>query len=145
MNRINVICLGVHDIENSSAFFKGIGFKTVEQNDHSPVVFFNNQGTKLELCPMDSLAKDINGRNPPEISEGKFCGISLAIGMKSEKEVDDFMELVLKNGGTIIKKPGKVFWGGYNGYFRDIDGYYWEAVYSPDWKYDKNGMLVMES
>jgi predicted lactoylglutathione lyase len=145
MNRINLICLGVNDIEKSLLFYKNIGFKTYEKNNKPVVVFFDNKGTKLELCPLRELAKDVNPQNPPEVDKSKFSGITFAINLKSEKEVDDFMELVLKNGGVIIKKPQKVFWGGYSGYFQDIDGYYWEVAYSQNWKFDENDMLIIES
>jgi predicted lactoylglutathione lyase len=144
MNRINLIALGVRDIEKSLLFYKSIGFKTYERENKPVVVFFDNKGTKLELCPLDKLAQDINAETPPAISKERFGGIALAISMKSEKEVDDFMELVVKSGGTIAKKPEKVFWGGYSGYFQDIDGYYWEAAYGPDWKFDENEMIIIE-
>lgn len=64
--------------------------------------------------------------------------------MKSEKEVDEFMELVEKQGGRIAKKPQTVFWGGYSGYFQDADGYYWEVAYSSAWKFDENDMFMTE-
>jgi predicted lactoylglutathione lyase len=131
-------------MEKSLAFYKSIGFKTYEQNRQPAVVFFDNQGSKLELYPLDKLAEDIDPQCPPEISQGKFSGITLAINMKSKKEVDDFMNLVVKNGGKTAKKPQPVFWGGYSGYFQDIDGYYWEVAYGKNWKFDENDMLVIE-
>lgn len=144
MNRINLICLGVRDMARSLAFYKGIGFQTYEKNDAPAIVFFNNQGTKLELYPIDALAADINPENPPHLAIGEFSGITLACNMRSEAEVDAFMEKVVENGGTLAKKPRRVFWGGYSGYFKDPDGYYWEVAYGPDWKFDENGMLVIE-
>lgn len=144
MNRINLICLGVRDMEKSLAFYKNIGFKTHTKESNPQIVFFYNQGTKLELYPIQYLAKDINEENPPVISQGGFSGITLACNMKSEKEVDDFMEIVERHGGIIAKKPQKVFWGGYSGYFQDPDGYYWEVAYSDSWKFDDNNMLIMD-
>lgn len=144
MNRINLICLGVQDIKKSLAFYKGIGFQTFEKSDQPVIVFFNNQGTKLELYPIEELAKDINSENPPSLSAGGFCGITLACNMKSESEVDEFMKMVTSHGGTIVKKPEKVFWGGYSGYFQDPDGYYWEAAYGPSWEFDENNMLIIK-
>ncbi len=44
-------------------------------------------------------------------------------------------------GGTIVKEPQEVFWGGYHAYFADLDGYYWEVAWGPDFKYDENGLL----
>lgn len=143
MNRINLICIGVRDMAKSLAFYKGIGFKTYVSESRPPIVFFDNQGTKLELYLLDELAKDINPDNPPFISMGGFYGITLAINMKTEQEVDAFIETVVKHGGTIAKKPEKVFWGGYSGYFQDPDGYYWEVAYGPDWQFDENEMLII--
>lgn len=144
MNRINLICLGVRDMEKALGFYKAIGFKTYEKDACPPVVFFDNQGTKLELFPLAQLAKDINNENPPALSAGGFGGITLACNMKSKDEVDEFMALVAQCGGEIVKNPEIVFWGGYSGYFKDLDGYYWEVAYSANWKFDENDMLVIE-
>ena len=40
-----------------------------------------------------------------------------------------------------MKEPQEVFWGGYNAYFSDSDGYYWKAAWSPNFKFDENGRL----
>lgn len=144
MNRINLICLGVRDMEKSLAFYKGIGFQTFEKEEEPAIVFFNNQGTKLELYPIEGLAKDINAENPPPISAGGFSGITFACNVKSESEVDELINLVDSQGGKIVKKPEKVFWGGYSGYFQDPDGYYWEVAYGPSWEFDENDMLIIK-
>lgn len=144
VNRINLICLGVRDMAASLAFYKNIGFQTQENGSCPPIVFFNTQGSKLELFPIEELAKDINTDTPPAVVQGAFNGITLACNMKSEQEVDDLMTLVEKHGGTVVKQPQKVFWGGYRGYFQDPNGYYWEAAYGPQWKFDENDMLVIE-
>lgn len=143
MNRINLICLGVRDMQASLAFYKAIGFQTPEQADAPGIVFFATSGTKLELYPLDLLAMDINGENPPALSSGGFNGITLAINMKTETEVDTFMQTVRAAGGEIVKPPEKVSWGGYSGYFRDPDGYYWEVAYGPNWQFDPQDMLVI--
>ena len=122
MNRINLICLGVRDIKKSLAFYKNIGFKTYEKADQPVVVFFDNQGSKLELYPLEELARDIDAENPPPLSQGGFAGMTLACNMKSREEVDVFMKMVQEHGGVIAKQPRDVFWGGYSGYFRDPDG-----------------------
>lgn len=143
MNRINLICLGVSNLEKSLSFYKSIGFQTLAKND-APIVFFNNQGSKLELYPIEELAKDINTDNPPEINSNKFSGITLACNMKSKQEVDDLMLRVKEVGGVIVKEPQIVDWGGYSGYFQDPDGYYWEVASGGDWEFDENDMLVID-
>ena len=144
MNRINLICLGVKDIKAALNFYKSIGFETFEESNAPAIVFFNNQGSKLELFPIEELAKDINESAPPLVQERGFNGITLACNLKSEKEVDDTIALVRQNGGKIVKEPVRVSWGGYSGYFQDIDGYYWEVAYSSSWQFDDNEMLIME-
>lgn len=144
MNRINLICLGVKDMKISVKFYRdGLGFKTAEKSDNPEIVFFNSSGTKLELYPLERLAKDINEENPP--SGSGFSGITLAYNAKSKEEVDRVMALAKAAGGKIAKEPKDVFWGGYSGYFTDPDGYYWEVAWGPDFTYDENDMLEIES
>jgi catechol 2,3-dioxygenase-like lactoylglutathione lyase family enzyme len=143
MNRINVICLGVRNMETSLRFYRdGLGFQTDEKEDNPKVVFFNTSGTKFELYPLTLLAQDISEGNPPEIANG-FAGITLAYNVKSEDEVVRIIELARKAGATITKEPQKVFWGGYHAYFADPDGYYWEVAYNPYWSFDENDMIVL--
>lgn len=143
MNQINLVCLGVRDMAKSLAFYRSIGFQTQEQGDSPPIVFFDSQGSKLELYPLEGLAKDIGEENPPPL-RGGFGGITLACNMKSEQEVNDLFALVKEAGGDIVKSPRWLtLWNGYSGYFRDPDGYYWEVAYGPNWKFDENDMLIV--
>ncbi|RAZ65864.1 VOC family protein [Planococcus maitriensis] len=140
MNRINLICLGVQDMERSVKFYRdGLGFQTDETSDKPDIIFFNSSGTKLELYPLEELAKDIQADNPP-VKNG-FSGITLAYNAKSRDEVDQVMELAVKAGAVIAKEPVDVFWGGYSGYFQDPDGYYWEVAYGADFQFDSKDML----
>lgn len=144
MNRLNVICLGVRDMEKAIRFYKdGLGFQTNEKSYNPPVIFFNTSGgIKLELYPLDLLAKDISTDNPPPIGNG-FGGITLAYNVKSREEVHQIIELAKKAGAKIEKEPQDVFWGGYHAYFSDLDGYYWEVAYGPDFNFDENNMLIL--
>lgn len=143
MNRINLICLGVSDLDASLLFYKSLGFETLA-NEGSAIVFFNNQGSKLELYPIENLAADINPKNPPQRDTSMFSGITLACNVKEKDEVDEIIQRVQLNGGVIVKQPQEVSWGGYSGYFQDLDGYYWEVAYSKDWRFDDNDMLVID-
>ena len=144
MNRINLIALGVRDMKKSRAFYKEVlGFTTSNDEEDPQVLFFNNQGTKLELYPLEKLAEDIDEKNPPHIADG-FAGITLAYNAKSKAEVDAIFDRIEGGGGKIAKRPQTVFWGGYSGYFQDPDGYYWEVAYADIWKFDENDMLIIE-
>ena len=50
------------------------------------------------------------------------------------------IELV-KSGGKIVKEPQGLFWGRYQAYFSDLDGYYWEVSWGPNFQFDENGLL----
>ncbi|MDR3332865.1 MAG: VOC family protein [Synergistaceae bacterium] len=144
MNRINIICLGVRDMKKSRSFYRdALGLVTSNDEDDPKVIFFNNRGTKLELCQFDLLALDIDEKNPPKIGGG-FQGITLAYNAKSKEEVDAIFARIESLGGKIAKRPQTVFWGGYSGYFQDLDGYYWEVAYADIWKFDENDMLIIE-
>ena len=140
MNKITCICLGVKNMEKALKFYRdGLGYKTDCKENNPPVCFFDTPGTKFELFPLDLLAKDINETNPPKVNG--FSGITLTYNVKNKDDVDKIVELVKKAGGTIVKEPQDVFWGGYHAYFCDLDGYYWEVAWGPDFKFDENGLL----
>ena len=92
------------------------------------------------MFPLDLLTKDISENAPPKIGTG-FGGITLTYNVESREEVDKTIELVRSAGGVIVKEPQEVFWGGYHAYFADLDGYYWEVAWGPDFKYDEDGLL----
>ncbi len=142
MNRVRVVTLGVKDMTRSLTFYRdGLGFEPSVKEATPPIVFFQSGGTTLALCPQDGMAKDISPENPPQ-GEG-FSGITLAYVAREQNEVDRIMELAEKAGGRVVKKPQRVFWGGYSGYFCDPDGYYWEVMYWEDWKFENDGSLLI--
>jgi uncharacterized glyoxalase superfamily protein PhnB len=57
--------------------------------------------------------------------------------------VDEVMTKVAQLGAIIIKPAQKVYWGGYSGYFKDIDGYVFEVAFNPFWELDENDNLVL--
>ena len=142
MNRINIICLGVKDMKRSLNFYRDLlGFKTEVIDDTADVVFFDTPGTKFELYPLELLAQDISSDIPPQIANG-FAGITLAYNVAEKQDVDTIIELARNAGAKIVKEPQAVFWGWYHGYFMDLDGYYWEVAWGPNFKYDKDGHLI---
>jgi catechol 2,3-dioxygenase-like lactoylglutathione lyase family enzyme len=143
MNRVHVVTLGVSNMDRALRFYRdGLGFETSVAEENPDIVFFQSDGTTLALCPRDGMAKDIDQENPPQGTG--FGGITLAYVAREQGEVDRIMELAERAGGEIVKKPQRVFWGGYSGYFRDPDGYYWEVMYWEDWKFKNDGSLLIE-
>ena len=140
MNKITCICLGVKNMEKAIKFYRdGLGYKTNCKENNPPVCFFDTPGTKFELYPLDLLVKDID-ENSLKIGSG-FSGITLAYNVEKKEDVDKVIELVKNAGGKIIKEPQNVFWGGYHAYFSDLDNYFWEVVWGPDFQFDENGLL----
>lgn len=144
MNKITCICLGVRSMEKAIKFYRDeLGFSTDEKGNNPDVIFFNTPGTKFELYPLELLAKDISEENPPKITNG-FGGITLAYNVEHKEDVDKVIEKVRSAGAQVVKEPQDVFWGGYHAYFADLDGYYWEVAWGPNFKYDDKGMLDFE-
>ncbi|WRS28481.1 VOC family protein [Oscillospiraceae bacterium MB08-C2-2] len=130
-------------MEKSVQFYRDmLGFQTDEKSNSPQVVFFHTPGTKLELYPLELLAEDISKESPPHIAGG-FGGITLAYNVEHKEDVDKTIELARSAGAKIVKEPQEVFWGGYHAYFADLDGYYWEVVWGPDFRFDDQGMLIL--
>jgi catechol 2,3-dioxygenase-like lactoylglutathione lyase family enzyme len=133
--RITLITLGVDDLERSVAFYRdGLGLKTEgivgAQFEHGAVAFFElDAGLRLALWPRKSLAHD-SGLPVGPRSATEF---SLAHNVGSKEEVDAVMEEARKAGATIVKPARTTFWGGYVGYFQDLDGHVWEVALNPEW------------
>jgi catechol 2,3-dioxygenase-like lactoylglutathione lyase family enzyme len=124
--RISMVTLGVRDLAASIEFYeKGLGLPRIESEP--TVAFFNLNGSWLGLYGWDALAEDA------EISPAGngFRGVSLAHNLNSEAEVDTIYAAALAAGATLVKSPQKVFWGGYSGYFSDLDGHLWEIAHNP--------------
>jgi uncharacterized glyoxalase superfamily protein PhnB len=69
--------------------------------------------------------------------------MTLSFNAKSEAEVNEVMANVQKLGAIIVKPAQKVFWGGYSGYFKDLDGYLIEVAHNPFWELDENDNLIL--
>ncbi len=137
--RINIITLGVADLERSIDFYeKGLGWKR-SQASQDDIVFFPLNGIVLALYPRDALANDAC----VEATGHGFSGMTLAYNTASEHEVDQVIAAVERLGATIVKRPQKVFWGGYSSYFRDPDGHLFEVAYNPFWELDSNGNVLL--
>ncbi len=133
---VSIITLGVRDLKRSAAFYGGLGFVMSAKSDDD-IVWFNTGGTVLGLYPWDAMADDA-GVSP----EGTgFRGVTLAMNLRNEMEVDEFVAKATQLGAKVIKPPQKVFWGGYSSKFQDFDGHIWEVAYNPFTPVDKNGKM----
>ena len=131
--------LGVNDLEKSLKFYRdGLGWKTQgivgTEFENGEVVLFNlDNGMALSLYERKNLAWDSKLKQQPE-SATEF---SIGYFVNNDEEVDAAMEQAQKAGAKIIKQAQKTFWGGYAGYFQDIDSHLWEIGRNPAWKVEE--------
>jgi catechol 2,3-dioxygenase-like lactoylglutathione lyase family enzyme len=129
-SKISIICLGVSDLERSRLFYQALGLKTHNFDPAQGVVFFDMEGTWLELFPRSELAKDAGVTDIGDATTD-FRGVTLAHNEPDKEGVNRVMAEAIAAGAKLIKQPEDVFWGGYSGYFADPDGHLWEVAYNP--------------
>ncbi|MGE0221173.1 VOC family protein [Mycolicibacterium sp.] len=135
--RISMVTLGVDDVVASRRFFEeGLGWTAAGAYDG--VVFYQLPGIALTLFGRDELAVDTGVP-----VDGRFSGISIAINQRSEAEVDEAMAQARAAGATIVKPAEKTYWGGYSGYFTDLDGHVWEVAVMPAWVINDDGSVTI--
>jgi catechol 2,3-dioxygenase-like lactoylglutathione lyase family enzyme len=132
--------LGVRDLVTSKKFYTEVLNWKPSSDGSEDVAFFQAGGIVLSLFSREELAKD--AMIPSEGSG--FAGFTLAYNTQSEAEVDEIIRDLKSKGVKILKEPQKVFWGGYNAYFADPDGYCWEVAYNPFFPFDENGNLKLD-
>ena len=128
--RISMVCLGVNHLAKAVDFYQnGLGLPRKEPFSDE-IAFFDLNGSWLGLYPWDKLAEDVT-----VAQQGSgFRGITLAHNVHSKEAVHSVIEQALAAGATLLKEPQDVFWGGYSGYFSDLDGHIWEVAWNPfDW------------
>jgi catechol 2,3-dioxygenase-like lactoylglutathione lyase family enzyme len=135
--RVNVITLGVSDLERSLAFYRELGLESpgvigteFEGDEGTPggaaAMFELEDGLILSLYARPDLAKDANMRL--DAVTGPF---SLGHLVGSKEEVDALLAQAEAAGATLTDEPHERPWGIYSGYFRDPDGHLWEIIWNP--------------
>ena len=125
--RVSFITLGVADLGRATRFYEeGLGLPRLKTPPS--VTFFELGKTWLALWSRESLAEDA-GVSP---QGSGFRGFSLAHNVRSPAEVDALLNHVEKFGAKVLRPGHPTDWGGYTGYFADLDGFLWEVAYNPD-------------
>ena len=135
--RVSLITLGVDDLDRARAFYEALGWTPAEATEG--IVFYQLQGQVLGLFGRAALAAD-QGR--PEATLGTGA-MTLAQNFATKAEVDAAFDAAVAAGATALKRPEKVFWGGYSGYFADPDGHVWELAMNPFWPLAADGSLTL--
>lgn len=138
--RVTLVTLGVADLERSKAFYAALGWAPT-RGVEGEVVFYQISGMALGLFGLGPLAAD-QGRPDAQLGTG---ACTLAQNFNTEAEVDTAYKTAIDAGATALKRPEKVFWGGYSGYYADPDGHVWEVAHNPFWPLNADGSLTLPS
>ncbi len=134
---LNMITLGVSDIERSASFYESVFSQRRSKYSNDGIVFIRLTGIVLALFSHKALAKDANVES---VGSG-FKRFSMTYYASSEAEVDEITSSVEKLGGKQTKKPQKATWGVYSSYFCDPDDNLIEVAYNPVLPLSANGEL----
>jgi len=134
--RVTLITLGVADLDRSAAFYAALGWQPAERTE--TIVFYRMGPLALGLFGREMLAAD-QGRPGAALGTG---AVTLAQNFPDEPAVDAAVARAEAAGATVLKRPERVFWGGYSGYFADPDGHVWEMAHNPFWPLDADGWLA---
>ncbi|MBE7459538.1 MAG: VOC family protein [Zoogloeaceae bacterium] len=125
--RLNIVTLGVRDLERAISFYRdGLKWPLLSASVGDFALFNLATGTALALYPRGLLADDANVKD----GDG-FGGITLAQNVSDKETVDQVLAQAVKAGGTLLRPAAKAEWGGYSGYFADLDGHPWEVAWNP--------------
>ena len=138
--RINLVTLGVADVEAAAAFYERLGWHRSSGSVPGVVAFFDLNGVVLGLFGAADLAADARVAPGPA---GAFRGQSLAINLPSEAEVDTALAAAEAAGATLLKPAERADWGGWSGYFADPDGHAWEVAYNAGFPLDDSGRVLL--
>jgi catechol 2,3-dioxygenase-like lactoylglutathione lyase family enzyme len=133
---ISVVTLGVEDLDRALAFYRdGLGLPSQgivgTEFEGGAVAFFRLAGGLiLALWPRESLARETG--LAPSVPMFGAAGFSLGHNVDSRAAVDRVMAEAAAAGARIIAAGEDRAWGGYSGYFQDLDGYLWEVVWNPE-------------
>jgi catechol 2,3-dioxygenase-like lactoylglutathione lyase family enzyme len=135
--RISLITLGVADVSRARAFYERLGWHGQETEE---TVFFQAGGMAVVLWARHKLAADAGIEDG---GAGGFGGLALAHNVRSRAEVDELLAAAAGAGAQITQPARETFYGGYAGYFRDLDGHAWEIAHNPGFRLGPDGSLTL--
>ena len=134
---MSLVTLGVADYARAKAFYEALGWSPAL--DIQETAFFQAGGLIVVLWERGKLADDVG------ISDdgARWGGIALAHNVHSREDVHEVIEQARAAGAEVTREPAETFYGGYAGYFRDLDGHAWEVAHNPGFGLDDDGNVVL--
>ena len=134
--RMSLVTLGVADLRRARGFYEsGLGWKPGFASDD--IVFYETGGPIIALWHRRDLAAEAR----IEDDDSTFGGIALAHNVRTRDDVELVLAEAAAAGAAILKAAEDTAWGGYSGYFADLDGHIWEIAWNPAWKIAENGSI----
>jgi catechol 2,3-dioxygenase-like lactoylglutathione lyase family enzyme len=123
--RFSTVALGVADPEVAARFYtEGLGL-TVHSRPLPDLVYLSSGPTRIALYPADRLAR-YAGTEPRAAG-----GVVLSMDFDTSDAVDRAFEKSCAAGGTALRTPTRMDWGGWAGVVRDPDGHVVELACAP--------------
>jgi uncharacterized protein len=135
--RISLVTLGVADVSRAREFYEQLGWQGQEVEE---TVFFQAGGMAIVLWGAGKLAADAGIGD--RAGDG-FRGMALAQNVRSTADVDAVISAAERAGAAVTSPPADTFYGGYAGYFTDLDGHAWEIAYNPGFELTDDGSLIL--
>ena len=133
-----IVTLGVRDLGRSIAFYSALGWER-RGDPAQGIVWFRTSGSWVGLFGYADLAADAALEAPEELPA--YRGVTLAVNLPTEAEVDAAVGSWTRAGGGVVKPPERTEWGGYSGYVADPDGHLWELACNPGFPLDAEGRI----
>jgi len=133
-----MVTLGVADLGKATKFYEAV-LGTPPNTSCDGITFIELPGTWISLFPLESLASDISPEVP--VTHSGFSGITLAHNVHSKDDVISILGRAKSAGARVMKEPQETSWGGFSGYFADLDGYFWEVAWGPMFEFTEQGEL----
>ncbi|MGP4029963.1 VOC family protein [Actinomadura sp. 3N407] len=123
--QVSAIMLGVKDVARAKKFYvEGLGCEVVQDYGGFVKCGLGEGSSSLALYEWDAAAQDAGVS-----AEGSgFRGSSFHFITDSRDAVDEVVRAAVAAGGTVVREAAATEWGGYFGYFSDLDGYLWKVT-----------------
>ena len=136
--RVSLITLGVDDLHRARAFYERLGWSGQEVEE---TVFFQAGGQAVVLWAREKVAADCG---VADHGNARFSGIVPRHNVDSVESVDRARSRDAEAAGAeVTKRPAATFYGGYAGFFRDLDGHVWEISHNPGFHLGDDGTLTI--
>ena len=138
--RVQLITLGVRDVAAARRFYvDGLGWPAAFDVPGEITFIQVGHGRLLGLFGAAALADDVG----EPVGSATAAPFTLAQVVLTEDEVRAALDAAVAAGGRIVKAAQRAAFGGYHGYFADVDGFLWEVATNSGWVEAADGSVTL--